>query len=128
MPGMNPNLRLLLLLASMLILVFNDGRTQSERLYTLTVGLYYSFHPSKKPIAGIEVKLLNTKKESVCSGISDTLGLVFFDSSRIPKDFDTLFLEFFLNGEKLWMEADLVNPFQEDNKRSFNFIKEFVVN
>jgi hypothetical protein len=110
------------------IAIVSFGLCQSSRFFSLSVGVYHSFHPVKNPYQGIQIDLLNTEKERVCTGISDSLGLVYFDSSCIVLDFDTLFLEFSVQGKKLWMESELINPFLKNgDTRSFEFIKEFVI-
>jgi hypothetical protein len=95
-------------------------------LYTLEVRVVESFYPKKRPIQYIRVDLTTNKNEVICSGITDSLGAVFFDHNCVKSDFDTIIIKFYRGNEHLsWDDREFVNPFiQRSDKRSFDFIKE----
>jgi hypothetical protein len=94
--------------------------------FTLEVRVFHSFHPKKQPIQNIRVDLTTNKNEVICSGITDSLGAVFFDHNCVKSDFDTIIIKFYRGNEHLsWDDREFVNPFiQGSDKRSFDFIKE----
>ncbi len=117
----------LLITAFWLTNLFNFTWSQEKPVFfTLEVRVFHSFHPKKQPIQNIRVDLTTKKNEVLCSGITDSLGAVFFDHNCVKSDLDTTIIKFYRGNEHLsWDDREFVNPFiQGSDKRSFDFIKE----
>ncbi len=94
--------------------------------YTLEVRVLETFHPKRIPIYGIRIELTNKKKEVICSGITDSLGAVFFDNSCMQRCLDTVTIKFYRGDEYLsWDDLEFMNSLLiNGERRSFDFIKE----
>jgi len=110
---------------SSLLLNYSWAQT-APAMYTLEVRVFHSFHPTKQPVQNIRVELTNKKKEVLCSGITDSLGAVFFDNACMQRCIDTVIIKFYNGDEYLyWDDLEFVNSqLINGQKRSFDFIKE----
>lgn len=95
-------------------------------MYTLELRVFHSFHPIKQPVQNIRVDLTDKNKSVICSGITDSLGAVFFDNACMQRCVDTVIIKFYKGDEHLyWDDLEFVNSqLINDQKRSFDFIKE----
>ncbi len=94
--------------------------------YTLEVRVLQSFYPKKQPLQNIRVDLTNKNKEVICSGITDSLGAVFFDNHCLQNYLDTLIFKFYRGEEYLvWDDIEFINPFLKNgDNRSIDIVKE----
>jgi hypothetical protein len=95
-------------------------------MYTLELRVFHSFHPIKQPVQNIRVDLTDKNKSVICSGITDSLGAVFFDNACMQRCIDTVIIKFYRGDEHLpWDDREFVNSLLiNGQKRSFDFIKE----
>ena len=101
---------------------------QKQGILTLEVKFVYSIQ-SEQAIPGIGVELKDKNRHLICSGVSDSLGKIFFDTTCIDPNFDTLYLELSYEARDLYfLNKTWVNPFfGKEEIRSFDFFKQYKI-